>query len=578
MGIVVIYTDDAHVPTCINISGTPVGGFMFQAKQIGTLLGIKNVCNTTRDFCEAEKQKATVETARGAQSTVLLTEPGLFRLLHTSRKPSAVPFRQWIMAKLSELRQKHVDEQMEVHAREISRLSTENESLGAKNAVRLKHAFALGDAVYIETNTALNRYCKVGEGENLNIRAKSYMCHDPHSSFVHHVFTKNRKLLEGATHHILRTHAVLGKRDTFDLPVDTVREVLDTLQAFLDGAAENIHVAHEFGLRDRMQTLLDDMNAFAAANTPTRHTGHVVAVPRAATVSSASSYGAVDDAGEKSADGHAEDDGDTGDVESIAGDADEDAANDGPPATNTAPPNDPGDYDAFFRECFDRVEESNVRIVDVRSRHLLWSRATGTHQKTLNEYLERVLGHRKSHTMYDPVTESTNIVVRGLSMHPLQPLVAPGSTLTEFDRFASERLVARVNARVACKDVNREFCLWMRARIGDYNKMTPKDRIDYRRCMNATCLYATLSVGGRTRGGFYGAALVDHPTETSGLKLKHGNRASVEEFDRSDPTIIMRTFGSMSEAARECGVTISAISMSVSTRRPLKGRYFRKTT
>jgi hypothetical protein len=132
----------------------------------------------------------------------------------------------------------------------------------AKNAARLGRLFTHGDAVYIEVG---GRYVKVGEALDLNDRAAAYRCHNPHNTFVHHVFTHNRKLLESTTHHMLRAHCVLGKRDTFDLPVEVVKDVLDSLHALFDGAAVNVHHAHEVAMAARIQAIVDDMHAIAEA-------------------------------------------------------------------------------------------------------------------------------------------------------------------------------------------------------------------------------------------------------------------------------------------------------------------------
>ncbi len=48
---------------------------------------------------------------------------------------------------------------------ELARLAAENSVLQAKHAERVKKSYGLGDAVYIEVNTVLNRYYKVGEAE-----------------------------------------------------------------------------------------------------------------------------------------------------------------------------------------------------------------------------------------------------------------------------------------------------------------------------------------------------------------------------------------------------------------------------
>ena len=87
----------------INIQGTPEDP-LFQASQIGELLEIAAIRSTVRDFDDDEKVVHTVHTLGGPQSTVLLTELGLYRLLGMSRKPFARPFQKWVAKVVKEIR------------------------------------------------------------------------------------------------------------------------------------------------------------------------------------------------------------------------------------------------------------------------------------------------------------------------------------------------------------------------------------------------------------------------------------------------------------------------------------------
>ena len=104
MDIVRAFTDEStNRGVSINIQGTwdhP----LFQANQIGTLLGLTNVHESIKDFSIREKESIIAATHGGPQTVVFLKERGLFRLLLASRKPIARPFQEWVYDVLTEIR------------------------------------------------------------------------------------------------------------------------------------------------------------------------------------------------------------------------------------------------------------------------------------------------------------------------------------------------------------------------------------------------------------------------------------------------------------------------------------------
>lgn len=92
---------DAEYP--INIQGT-LEYPLFQANQIGKLLGIANINDNLRDFSEDERGMFLTDTLGGRQEATFLTELGLYRLLGRSRKPIAHKFQKWMISTLKEIR------------------------------------------------------------------------------------------------------------------------------------------------------------------------------------------------------------------------------------------------------------------------------------------------------------------------------------------------------------------------------------------------------------------------------------------------------------------------------------------
>lgn len=559
----------------INIHGTHDAP-LFQASQIGKLLGLKNIRETIKHFDDDEKGVSLTYTLGGPQTTIVLTEVGLYRLLGMSRKPIAYPFQKWVGCVIREIRQTgkyEADKELESYKTQLARLADENASLQAKQAERMKRLFEHGDAVYLVVNTIVGKYVKVGECEDLNNRGKSYRCHDPHSAFVHHVMCKNRKLLESVVHHVLRAHAAFGKRDTFELPVDVVKEVLDSLHRLLDGAAANVQYAREAGMRDRINAIVDDMDRLAAEakREPTGPYG-------AATMQSPGDDGAACETAAMEGDEGCLDGSDVAadDFSSEETAADPDVAT-GSGDRRLTPPNDPRDYAKFFQECFDRDPAAQTSIVDVRARHTLWCRSTATESHAgLSEYLAAHQGYRRSDVEYDPVAKVSRVVVRGIAMRPMRQLTADDVDCSkDFERFFLQRCQLRATGRVSCRDLRTEFVRWKSAEVDpQYAAVSPGDRRDFKARMDASGLYSVISVGGRTRGGYYGVALVDHATSASGTKRKDGNRKAVDELCPLTCRVI-RTFVSQTEAANDVGVSMGAVSTAISGFRTIRGRLFR---
>jgi len=86
----------------INIQGT-LENPLFQANQIGKLLGIGNLSENLRDFDNEEKVLFLTHTLGGNQEMVFLTETGLYRVLGRSRKPIAHKFQKWMVSVLKEI-------------------------------------------------------------------------------------------------------------------------------------------------------------------------------------------------------------------------------------------------------------------------------------------------------------------------------------------------------------------------------------------------------------------------------------------------------------------------------------------
>ena len=87
----------------INIQGT-VDNPLFQANQIGKILGIINISDAIKNFEKDECYLVLNYTAFGIKETNFLTEIGLYKLLGRSRKPIASIFQKWMINTIKEIR------------------------------------------------------------------------------------------------------------------------------------------------------------------------------------------------------------------------------------------------------------------------------------------------------------------------------------------------------------------------------------------------------------------------------------------------------------------------------------------
>lgn len=75
-------------------------GPLFCAADLGEVLGIAQVASTIRAFPDDEKGVHTMHTLGGEQQITVLSEPGLYRLIFQSRKPSAERFKKWVFSEV----------------------------------------------------------------------------------------------------------------------------------------------------------------------------------------------------------------------------------------------------------------------------------------------------------------------------------------------------------------------------------------------------------------------------------------------------------------------------------------------
>ena len=152
----------------INIQGT-VENPLFQANQIGKLLGISNISQAIKDFEEDERVLILNDTLGGQQEINFLTEIGLYRLLGRSRKPIAAIFQKWMIKTIKEIRvngmyklkqENEVDKKIMKIKGELQQHRTYLDAYDNKNVVYLCKLRNIDDKILI----------KIGKSEHLTKR------------------------------------------------------------------------------------------------------------------------------------------------------------------------------------------------------------------------------------------------------------------------------------------------------------------------------------------------------------------------------------------------------------------------
>jgi len=185
----------------VNIQGT-LEDPLFQANQIGKLLGIVNIHHSLNNFDNEEKVCLATATLGGKQEIIFLTETGLYKLLGQSRKPIANKFQKWMVSVLKEIRingiyklkqDKEVDKQLYQHKCELSTHKTLLKAYDKKNLVYICKFNKVNDKFVI----------KIGSTQDIKERltniSNTFDCQEP---LLLDIFENNNyKKFERKIHH-----------------------------------------------------------------------------------------------------------------------------------------------------------------------------------------------------------------------------------------------------------------------------------------------------------------------------------------------------------------------------------------
>jgi prophage antirepressor-like protein len=236
MDIVKAFIDN-EATASINIKGT-TDDPLFQASQIGKLLGITCINSTIRDFDEDEKVMHTMGTLGGQQECTFLTEVGLYRLLGMSRKPIARKFQKWVANVIKEIRIKGKYE-LEGKLKEVVQKSIiEKEEFNHKTLIdkwKKVSGVYIGRVRYVDDDKLL---IKIGSSINLKKRSKDLKKHFGSFVLLDFFEANNHISFEKSIHNDIRINSYSYKfmvnnhtsEETYIIPRDFYIELISIIK------------------------------------------------------------------------------------------------------------------------------------------------------------------------------------------------------------------------------------------------------------------------------------------------------------------------------------------------------------
>jgi len=264
MDIVKAFADNEETAD-INIQGT-YDFPLFQANQIGKILGLANIRATITIFDDDEKVVNIIDTLGGNQEVTFLTELGLYRLLGMSRKPVARKFQKWVATVIREIRltgkyesEKSIKQQIEENKKEyeqkieLTRHKTLIETNRNKNGVYAGKVKTLGDSIII----------KLGNTSDLKLRA--YALHSTFGSFMlmdffpcnRHIALETAILKHPSIQQYAYTEPINGvvSTETFCIPNNYYTEMIAIINYKVREL--NDETVYQIELAEKQQKILD---------------------------------------------------------------------------------------------------------------------------------------------------------------------------------------------------------------------------------------------------------------------------------------------------------------------------------
>lgn len=200
---------------------------LFKAKDIGDLLGIKNILSTVKDFDEDEKGVGYYPTPGGKQQMVMLKEQGLYKILMISRKLIAKSFQKWVFNIIKEIR-------INSH----KQLQQNNKQLQKQLEYYKEKTYEqtpLDQTLYVMSTDKDNVF-KIGK-TNQNTKSRKTQLQTACVEDINILYefqTSNSKLLEELVHYSLHKYRSISGREHFFCNLDFIKMTVNVCGKFIN--------------------------------------------------------------------------------------------------------------------------------------------------------------------------------------------------------------------------------------------------------------------------------------------------------------------------------------------------------
>ena len=206
----------------IQIYGTYENPF-FKAKDIGNLLGIKNIRDTISSLDEQCKMKInTINTDVGNYSdTWFLTEDGLYELIFISRKPIAKQFKIWVRSIIKEIRINSIKQLEE-------KLNYQEKQLSYYKELTFEQV-NLNETSYV-FSTDIDGVYKIGKTDKPTAKKRAQQLQTAcveEIQILYEYHTCNSLLLEKTVHYILERYRCNSNREHFRCKLDYIKMIIN---------------------------------------------------------------------------------------------------------------------------------------------------------------------------------------------------------------------------------------------------------------------------------------------------------------------------------------------------------------
>ena len=398
------------------------------------------------------------------------------------------------------------------------------EELTSEIEKKQRKKYEYGDTIYIEKDNSIHNLYKIGSTDNMNTREKSYKSHTITGEIIYTKRCNNRKILENAVQHIIRSYTYKTYKDWFIIDFEFLKQIIENTQVFMDNNPLITIVD---------KTKINNEEILANPNNEIVPINEILPNKKKPKTNNKITNNEIEP--------------NNNDIES--------------PDLSKIQLRE--SFDKFIDECFTLEPPMKSYWIDITARYRLWSKSTNEIRLDLAEYLKSK-GFDETFS-YDTDSKMNSIAYKGIKMKPLSPLILSENP-SEIEKFMVKKCVRNVTGRLSCKDLWEEFVEWKND--PQYKKINQNDKTILNKYCNDNFLPANVHTGERIRFGFYGVSFIGK--ENVGRKNKTNNRKIVEQVEVATNNVI-NTYDSITHAAAELGVYISTISMMISRKRVTNG-------